>query len=77
MREIKSQETNKYIDEIEPIAILEIPKINLKGGSGKGVDDDVIKYAVGHFKDTVMPGERETVHLQDIETMILENFFLN
>lgn len=46
-----------YINFVDPIAILEIPKINLKVVVAEGVENDIIKYAVGHFKETVMPGE--------------------
>ncbi|URZ02525.1 class D sortase [Clostridium felsineum] len=39
------------------IGILEIPKIELKVAIGEGTDMKTLKYAVGHFKNTAMPGE--------------------
>ncbi|WP_461207146.1 class D sortase [Clostridium sp. DL1XJH146] len=39
------------------VGIIEIPKIDLKVAIGEGVDMDTLKYAVGHFPDTAMPGE--------------------
>lgn len=46
-----------YVDKMSPMAILEIPKIKLKVVVAEGTEDEIIKYAVGHFKDTAMPGE--------------------
>lgn len=38
------------------IGILTIPKINVKVAVGEGVDLNTLKYAVGHFEGTAMPG---------------------
>lgn len=40
------------------IAIMKIPKIDLKVAVGEGVDNKTLKYAVGHFEGTTMPGEK-------------------
>ena len=40
------------------IGILTIPKINLKVAIGEGVDQSTLKYAVGHFNGTAMPGQK-------------------
>lgn len=40
------------------IGILIIPKIDLKVTIGEGTDMTTLKYAVGHFKGTAMPGEK-------------------
>ncbi|MFL0269138.1 class D sortase [Candidatus Clostridium radicumherbarum] len=40
------------------IGIMKIPKINLKVAIGEGVDNNTLKYAVGHFIGTAMPGEK-------------------
>jgi sortase A len=40
------------------IGIMKIPKINLKVAIGEGVDNKTLKYAVGHFIGTAMPGEK-------------------
>ncbi len=47
----------KDTDEKTAIAILKIPKINLEIAVVEGVEKEDIKYVVGHFKDSVMPGE--------------------
>lgn len=44
-------------DAIAPIAVLSIPKIDLTVAVGEGVDDHTLKYAVGHFTQTALPGE--------------------
>jgi len=54
--EKSKEEKLPYIDMVNPIAVLEIPKINLKVVVAEGTEDEIIKYAVGHFKDTAMPG---------------------
>ncbi|KMT21859.1 class D sortase [Clostridium cylindrosporum] len=40
------------------IGILIINKIDLKVTIGEGTDSSTLKYAIGHFKDTAMPGEK-------------------
>lgn len=45
-------------DNIEGIGILVIPKIDLKVVIGEGADLETLKYAVGHFKGTALPGEK-------------------
>lgn len=40
------------------IGIMKIPKIDLKVAIGEGVDNNTLKYAVGHFQGTAMPGEK-------------------
>lgn len=44
-------------NEEKPIAILNIPKINLEIAVVEGVEKEDIRYLVGHFPDSVMPGE--------------------
>lgn len=44
--------------DIVPIAILKIQKINLDVAVGEGVDDKVLDYAIGHFPNTAMAGEK-------------------
>jgi len=45
-------------DNVEGIGILVIPKIDLKVVIGEGADLETLKYAVGHFKGTALPGEK-------------------
>ncbi len=40
------------------IGVLTIPKIDLKVAIGEGTDPKTLKYAVGHFNNTAMPGQK-------------------
>lgn len=40
------------------IGIMKIPKIDLKVAVAEGIDNETLKYAVGHFEGTAMPGEK-------------------
>ncbi|OOM75102.1 sortase family protein [Clostridium puniceum] len=40
------------------IGVLSIPKIDLKVAIGQGVDNEILKYSVGHFQETALPGEK-------------------
>lgn len=40
------------------IGIIRIPKIDLKVAIGEGIDMNTLKYAVGHFPETAMAGEK-------------------
>jgi sortase A len=40
------------------IGIINIPKIDLKVAVGEGIENKTLKYAVGHFQGTAMPGEK-------------------
>lgn len=39
------------------IAILEIPRLNIKYAVSEGTDSKTLKYSLGHFSGTAMPGE--------------------
>lgn len=54
----KTSDTQPPSDKEGALGILTIPKINLKVAIGEGVDQSILKYAVGHFKGTAMPGEK-------------------
>lgn len=41
---------------IEALGVLTIPKIDLSVVIGQGVDDGTLRYAVGHFDGTALPG---------------------
>lgn len=47
-----------HLDEKGTIGILVIDKIDLKVAVNEGTDDTTLKYSVGHFKDTALPGEK-------------------
>lgn len=54
-----NRNSNKNVNnDTEGIGILIISKINLKVVIGEGADLKTLKYAVGHFKGTAMPGQK-------------------
>lgn len=62
-KSIKTEKDNspsdKYPQEFNgAVGIIRIPKIDLKVAIGEGVDMNTLKYSVGHFSDTVLPGEK-------------------
>lgn len=46
------------INGYKPIALMEIPSINLSQGIVEGIDDAALQYYLGHFEDSVGPGEK-------------------
>ena len=54
---IKNSGKSKHITNGKGFAILEIPKLDLKIGIVQGVEIKDIKYNVGHFPESAMPGE--------------------
>jgi len=58
----KTSETTTTNSTKEPLiddsvlGIVTIPKINLSVALGEDVDSKILKYAVGHFKGTALPG---------------------
>ncbi len=56
--EIKKHEKSHHIINGKGFAILEIPKLDLKVGIVQGVEIKDIKYNVGHFPESAMPGEK-------------------
>lgn len=53
-----SSETQPEKDVNGTIGIMTIPKIDLKVALSEGVDMATLKYAVGHFPGTAMPGQK-------------------
>ena len=54
-------DSESQITQNEPdgmVGILSIPKIDLTVGIGKGVDNETLKYSVGYFTETSLPGEK-------------------
>ncbi|GAA0752249.1 MULTISPECIES: class D sortase [Clostridium] len=48
----------KSINGYKPIALIEIPSINLSQGLVEGITDDILQYYLGHFADSAGPGEK-------------------
>ncbi len=51
-----SEEESNSSSELELIGVLQIPKINLKVAIAEGVTRDALRYSVGHFEKTALPG---------------------
>lgn len=74
--EEQTDHTYDYISMVNPIAILEIPKINLKVVAAEGTEDNIIRYAVGHFEETAMPGDTGNFALAGHRNFDTGEFFL-
>lgn len=57
-RELSKEEEENLINGYKPIALMEIPSINLSQGLVEGIADDVLQYYLGHFEGSAMPGEK-------------------
>ncbi|MBD7913977.1 class D sortase [Clostridium sp. Sa3CUN1] len=55
--ELTEEEEEKLINGYKPIALIEIPSINLSQGLVEGISDDVLQYYLGHFENSAKPGE--------------------
>lgn len=53
-----NKEKSYHITNGKGFAILNIPKLDLEIGIVQGVEINDIKYNVGHFPDSAMPGEK-------------------
>lgn len=56
-----TEEKEKELESIngyKPIALMEIPSINLSQGIVEGISDASLQYYLGHFEDSVGPGEK-------------------
>ena len=57
MRILREEVNLDSINGYTPIAIMEIPSIKLKQPVVEGITEDVIKYFLGKFPESAMPGE--------------------
>lgn len=71
----KSEETIKLSEDI--VGILKIPKINLEVAVKEGTDKETLKYVVGHFEDTSMPGEYGNFSVAGHRQYTTNKFFSN
>lgn len=55
---IKIVDKKPSVPKTGTIGIISIPKIELIVALSEGVETDILKYAVGHFKGTPMPGDK-------------------
>lgn len=57
-KELTEEEEENLINGYKPIALIEIPSINLSQGLVEGISDDVLQYYLGHFENSALPGEK-------------------
>lgn len=57
------------------LGILEIPKIDLTVAIGKDVTKETLKYSVGHFEGTAMPGEKGNCSIAGHRSYTYSQFF--
>lgn len=57
------------------IGIIQIPKIDLTVAIGEGVQKELLRYAVGHFPETVMPGEKGNCAFAGHSSYVYNEFF--
>ncbi len=60
---------------LEPVCILKIPKIGLDVVVAEGTRSSVLRYAVGHFKGTALPGELGNFCLAGHRSYVSGEFF--
>lgn len=61
--------------KVKPIALLIIPKIDINVAVGEGTDDDLLRYAVGHFNNTALPGEKGNLCLAGHRNFTYAEYF--
>lgn len=59
------------------IGILEIPTIDIKVAIQEGTDEETLKYAVGHFKETAQPGQQGNFAVAGHRAYTYNKFFSN
>ena len=57
-KELSKEEEEKLINGYKPIALIEIPSIDLSQGLVEGITDDILQYYLGHFENSAKPGEK-------------------
>ncbi|GFZ32696.1 sortase [Clostridium zeae] len=70
-----SSDSKNNQSNVKPIALLIIPKIDINVAVGEGTDDDLLRYAVGHFKNTALPGEKGNLCLAGHRNFTYAEYF--
>lgn len=63
--------------QVEAIALLIIPKMDLNVAVAEGVDMDILNYAIGHFPETAKPGQKGNFSLAGHRNFTHAEFFKN
>lgn len=72
---IENVSNKKYQTDV--VGILDIPKIDLEVAVKKGTDQESLKYAVGQFENSVMPGEKGNFSIAGHSSYTSNKFFSN
>ncbi|WMJ79960.1 class D sortase [Clostridium sp. MB40-C1] len=72
-KSVNKNRNNTNLDSI--IGILSIPKIDCKVPVCEGIDKDTLKYSVGHFKDTPLPGSKGNCCIAGHRSYTYNEFF--
>ncbi len=57
------------------LGVIEIPKIELTAAIGKDVSTETLKYSVGHFEGTALPGEKGNCSIAGHRSYTYSEFF--
>lgn len=76
---INSKEKNEEAINLNEdlVGILKIPSIDIEVAIEKGTDQETLKYAVGHFKDTALPGQEGNFAVAGHRAYTYNKFFSN
>ncbi len=69
------QQIKDDLANIKLLGIMSIPKIDLEVAVGEGVTNRTIRYAVGHFEQTALPGENGNFSVIGHRSYIMGEFF--
>ncbi len=70
-----SAQKDPEVSKVKPIAILIIPKIDINVAVGEGTGNDLLRYAVGHFENTALPGEKGNLCLAGHRNFTYAEYF--
>lgn len=57
------------------LGVIEIPKIGLTAAIGKDISTETLKYSVGHFEGTALPGEKGNCSIAGHRSYTYSEFF--
>ncbi|MGI5899407.1 MAG: class D sortase [Christensenellales bacterium] len=69
------QQIKDDLANIKLLGVMSIPKIDLEVAVGEGVTNRTIRYAVGHFQQTALPGENGNFSVIGHRSYIMGEFF--
>ena len=76
-KQMEKGEEKTINNKQDVIAILEIPKIDLKVAVKEGIDQKTLDYSVGHFDQTQMPGQYGNFAVAGHRNYTSNKFFSN